>query len=218
MCIANSKTVPEYARRFAHRHSSSLGPGSEKKWCETHTYKPNGKWDRVAEDMIINLSESGHPVFREPSALERGVLRSKGKRELYTYFRGDEDTAEVLRTSIPVHELSIYGAVADMCDELACRISDCSERTRKLGAQKNTETMVTPTELSTTNKTPRTNEAVQGDMLHDCERKFANLPDHLQLITLCFQCRYHEDRGEVTALHDPRRCGFGQIGGLMSYT
>ena len=27
-------------------------------------YKPNGKWDRVAEDMMLNFSESGHPVFR----------------------------------------------------------------------------------------------------------------------------------------------------------
>ena len=52
--------------------------------------------------------------------------------------------------------------------------------------------MVMPTELSTTNKTPRTNEILQGNLLHDNERKFANLPDHLQLIKL----RYHEDCGE----------------------
>ena len=56
---------------------------------------------------------------------------------------------------------------------------------RKLVAQNNSETMVMPTELSTTNKTPRTNEKVQGNLLHDYERKFANLPDHLQLIKLC---------------------------------
>ena len=73
----------------------------------------------------------------------------------------------------------------DMCDELAWRISGCSESTRKPVAQNNSETMVIPTELSTTNKTPRTNETVQGNLLHDCERQFANLPDHLQLIKLC---------------------------------
>ena len=44
------------------------------------------------------------------------------------HFCGDEKTVEVvLRTIISVNQLSIYGAVADMCDELACRISDCSE-------------------------------------------------------------------------------------------
>ena len=42
-----------------------------------------------------------------------------------------------------------------------------------------------PTELSTTNKSPRTTEKVQGNLLRDDERKFANLPDHLQLIKLC---------------------------------
>ena len=41
------------------------------------------------------------------------------------------------------------------------------------------------TELSTKNKTPRINETVQGNLLHDYERKFANLPDHLQLIKVC---------------------------------
>ena len=34
-------------------------------------YKPNGEWDDVAEHMLLNFSESGHPVFRGPNALER---------------------------------------------------------------------------------------------------------------------------------------------------
>ena len=42
-----------------------------------------------------------------------------------------------------------------------------------------------PTELSTTNKTPRINDTVQGNVLHDYEQKFAILPDHLRLIKLC---------------------------------
>ena len=96
------------------------------------------------------------------------------------------DTAEVvLRTIISVNQPSIPRAVADMCDELACRISGCAERTGKLVAQKTSDTMVMPTEASTTNRTPRTNDKVQGNLLHDYERKFANLPDHLQLIKLC---------------------------------
>ena len=102
------------------------------------------------------------------------------------HFGGDDNTAElVLRTVIPVNQLSNYGAVADMCDELACRISGCSESTGKLVAQNNSETVVMPTEFSTTNKTPRTNDKVQGHLLHDYEHKIANLPDHLHLIKLC---------------------------------
>ena len=56
---------------------------------------------------------------------------------------------------------------------------------RELVAQNNSETMVMPTELSTTNKTPRTNDNVQGNLLHVYKQKIANLPDHLQLIKLC---------------------------------
>ena len=100
MCIANSQVVAEYAKRFARGHWSFLGPGSEKKWYGTRTYKPNGKWDRVAEVMMLNFSESGHPMFRGSSALERGDLKSKGKG-LSVYFCGDDKTVEVvLRTII----------------------------------------------------------------------------------------------------------------------
>ena len=70
-----------------------------------------------------------------------------------------------------------------MCDELAWRISGCSESAGEPVAQK--KTLVIPTELSTTNKVPRTDEKGQGNLLHDYKRKLANLPDHLQLIKLC---------------------------------
>ena len=113
MCIANSNIVAEFAKRFAHGHWSFLGPGSEKKWNGTHTYKPTGKWDRVAAEMMLNFTESGHPVFRGSSALERGDLKSEGNGKLSIHFCGDDCTVEVvLRTIISVNQLSIYGALA----------------------------------------------------------------------------------------------------------
>ena len=66
----NLDNVAEYARKFAPGHWSFLGPGSEEKWYGTHIYKSNGEWDEVAEIMMINFSESGHPVFRGSSALD----------------------------------------------------------------------------------------------------------------------------------------------------
>ena len=72
-----------------------------------------------------------------------------------------------------------------MCDELACRISDCSERTGKLVAQDNSETTVILKELMATNKSLRTDENVQGNLLQNYEHKFPNLPYHLQLTKLC---------------------------------
>ena len=175
MRIANSMNVAEYARKFAHGHLSFLGPGSEKKKVR-NSHKPSGEWDRVAENMMINFSESGHPVFLGSSALERGAFKKlKEKRKCQYIFCGDDETADVFcRTIISVNQLSIYGAVADICDELVWRLSGCSESRRKPVAEKNSETMVLPTELSTTNGTPRSNERVQGNLLRDCQRKFAN--------------------------------------------
>ena len=91
----------------------------------------------------------------------------------------------VFRTIISVNQLSIYGAVADMCDEPAWEISKCSEGTGRPAAPNDSETMALPTEFSTTNETLPTDERVQGDLLRDYEQKFANLPVHLKLTKLC---------------------------------
>ena len=53
------------------------GPGSEKKWYETHAHELDGEWEKT-----------------------------------------DEKTVElILRTVISVDQLSVYGAVADLCKE-----------------------------------------------------------------------------------------------------
>ena len=66
------------------------------------------EWDHVAEDMMINFSESGHPVFRGSSAFERGSLRSKRGGKLSIHLCGKTDTVEVVfRTIISVNQLSV---------------------------------------------------------------------------------------------------------------
>ena len=175
-CVANSLMVADYARKFAQGHWSFLGPGSEKKWYGTHVYTPNGEWDDVADMMMINLSESGHPVSRVSIAFERRDLKSKGKGKLSIHFNGSDETVEViLRKVISVNQLSVYGAVAEMCDELACIISGSSERTGGFVDPNNPETMVIPTELSTTNKTPLTNDNVRTIMNKNSLGKFPSV-------------------------------------------
>ena len=97
---------------------SFLGPGSEIKWYSTDKERPGGKWDRVAELMMIKFGESGHPVFRATSPLSRGTLKSKGGGKLSRHFCADGKTMEtVFRTIISVNQLSIYGAVSELCEE-----------------------------------------------------------------------------------------------------
>ena len=116
-CSMNSVTVATDARRFPLRRWSSLGPGSEKKWCGTYSDKPDGKWDKTAERMMLQLhTESGNPIFRSSSALVRGELRSKGHGKKKIRFNGGEENIELLlRTTISANQLSVYGAIVDLC-------------------------------------------------------------------------------------------------------
>ena len=67
---------------------------------------------------MVTLAESGHPVFRATSPLSRGVLESKGGGKLSIHHCADPATIEtVFRTITSVNQLSLYGAVAEMCEE-----------------------------------------------------------------------------------------------------
>ena len=120
VCITHSIIVTDHARKFPLGHWSFVGPGSETKRYRTDTFKPKGKWDEVAEIMMMNFRESGHPVFRATSAMERGTLKRKGGGNLSIHFCCDYETAEVIFcTIVSVNQLSINGPVADLCEELA---------------------------------------------------------------------------------------------------
>ena len=86
-CEYNSQTVAEYARRFPRGHWSFLGPGTEKTWYGTCTDKPDGSWDRVAEEVMLNISDSDHPTFRASSAFERRITKQRREKEVNTLQR-----------------------------------------------------------------------------------------------------------------------------------
>ena len=120
--------VSVFAKRFPAGRWSFLGRGSETKWYSTWNERPQGEWDRVAEVMMTKFRESGHPVFLATSPLSRGTLKSKGGGQLSKHFCADGDTIEtVFRTIISVNQLSIHGAVSDVCEEY----STCQTRTER---------------------------------------------------------------------------------------
>ena len=75
--------------------------------------------------MMIKFGESGHPVFHATSPLSRGTLKSKGGGKLSIHFCAGGGTIEtVFSTIISVNQLSMYGAVSDLCEEhKACHVS-----------------------------------------------------------------------------------------------
>ena len=88
------------------------------KWYSIKADSPQGEWVRMAEKMMLKFGESGHPVFRVTSPLSRGQLRSKGGGKLSIHYCADQETiTTVFRTITSVNQLSLYGAVAEMCEE-----------------------------------------------------------------------------------------------------
>ena len=97
-CLRNANIVKTFTGRLGIGQWSFIGPGLEKKWYLSEN-SPQGAWDHIAEEMLLEFAESGHPIFRATTPLSRGQLKSKGRGKL------------------SVNQLSVYGAVAAICEE-----------------------------------------------------------------------------------------------------
>ena len=115
--LANAGVVKVLAGKFGVGQLSFIGPGSEKKWHPSEN-SPKGAWDHIAEEMLLEFAESGHPTFRATTPLSRGILKSKRHGKLSIHFAADELTIEtIFRTIISVNQNCFYGAVAAICEE-----------------------------------------------------------------------------------------------------
>ena len=67
---------------------------------------------------MLEFGESKHAVFRATTPLSRGQLKSKGHGKLSIHYAANLETIEtVFRTITSVNQLSLYGAVVEMCEE-----------------------------------------------------------------------------------------------------
>ena len=117
-CLANVRVVSILARKFGIGQWSFIGPGSKKKWYSMEENSPQGIWDHIAEKMLLEFTESGCPIFRATTPLSRGQLKSKGHGKLSIHFGATQQTIEtIFRIIVSANQLSLYGAVAEMCEE-----------------------------------------------------------------------------------------------------
>ena len=76
----------------------------------------------LAEEMLLEFAESGHLIFCATTPLSRGQLKSKGRGKLSIHFTADQDTVDTIyRIILSVNQLSVYGAVAAICEEFEDR-------------------------------------------------------------------------------------------------
>ena len=135
--------------------------------------------------MMIKFGESGHPVFRATSPLSRGTIESKGGGKLSFHFCADGETIETaFRTIVSVNQLSIYGAVSDLCEEY--RI--CQARTGRLVLAEQSDPLFERASSMMKTPTPSTDDPAQEDLLE-------KLPQQDRVIKIC------TDAGFLTTIH-----------------
>ena len=132
--------------------------------------------------MMIKFGESGHPVFRATSPFSRGTLKTKGGGKLSIHFCADGKTIETFfRTIISVNQLSIYGAVSDLCEEY----SSCQTRTVRPVVAEQSDPLFAPANLLI--MTPRASIEIpaQENLLQKLKERVEKLPQPDQLLKIC---------------------------------
>ena len=70
--------------------------------------------------MLLEFAESGCPFFRATTPLSRDQLKSKRHGKLSIHYAADQETIEtIFRIIVSANQLSLYGAIAEICEEYA---------------------------------------------------------------------------------------------------
>ena len=109
-------------------------------------------------------------------------MKSKGGGKLSFHFCGDYDKVQVLfRTIVSVSKLSIYGAVADLCEEFIPPLAITGGPV----VMEKSESLVPPVDLLNIQRPLLTNDQAQRDLLQNHKERVEILPKDEQLIKLC---------------------------------
>ena len=105
-----------FQKRFGARQWSIIGPGSEKKLYSISEDSPQGEWENMAEKDDVGSRRKR--TFNFPCYESRSRLKSKGHGKLSIHYCADLETIEtIFRIIVSANQLSLYGAVAEMCEE-----------------------------------------------------------------------------------------------------
>ena len=117
-CLANAGVVKVFARIFGVGQWSFLGPGSEKKWYSMEEKSPQGIWDHIADKMLLEFAEAGVQFSVQQLHCPGVYSRAKGEENCQnTSLQTIPSIETIFPIIISVNQLSLYGAVANMCEE-----------------------------------------------------------------------------------------------------
>ena len=101
-CLKNANYVKTFARKFGVGQRSFIGPGSEKKWYSAEN-SPQGAWDHIADEMLLEFAESGHPTFRATTPLSRCGAVATMCEEFETHQDGSGEPDVLSNSMATVH-------------------------------------------------------------------------------------------------------------------
>ena len=146
---------------------------------------PQGIWDNIAEKMLLEFAESGCPIFRATTLLSRGKLKSKGHGKLSIHFGATQETIEnIFRIIVSVSQLSLYGAVANMCEEYES-LHDRSGQPDKVVGQS-----IVLSEIKTEVPLDNDDPAYQNILLQRYEERIEKLSQQDKLSKFCMDAGF----------------------------
>ena len=109
------------------------------------------------------------------------LSKAKEVAPLWIHFCADEDTIEtVFRTVISVNQLSIYGAVSDVCE----LYSTCQKRTERPELAGQSDPLFGPASLLMTTPTLSTEVHAQANLYEKYKERVERLPRQDRLIKI----------------------------------
>ena len=146
---------------------------------------PQGIWDHIAEKMLREFAASTCPIFRATTPLSRGQLRSKGHGKLSIHFAATQATIEtVVRIIVSANQLSLYGVVANMCEEYVS-LHDRSWRLGKVLGQS-----IVLSEIKTEVLLENDDPAYQNFLLQQYEERIERLSQQDKVSKFCMDAGF----------------------------
>ena len=157
-----------------------------------------GQSRRAYDDQIQWKRTPSLPILE--SIVPRSA-KSKGGGKFSIHLCGDGDTIEtVSRTIISVNQLSIDGAVSDLCEEY----KSCYVRTGRPVLVGQSDPLFVPTSSLMKTPTPSTDDPAQDDLLQKSQERVDRLSQQNRVIKFCIDARIPDNGWCRTVLHDKR--------------
>ena len=135
--------------------------------------------------MMLEFGESKHPVCAT-SPLSRGQLKRKGGGQLSIHYCAELETIKtVFRTITSVNQLSLYGAVAEMCEEY----ESSHDRTGGPVVRGQSSSSFVPSVIKTNMPLNHDDPAEKEFLLQRCGERIEKLSQQDRLSQFLYGCR-----------------------------